>query len=110
MAKLEIRLMGRFAVVSETGPIELKDRPAQLLAYLALTGGRAIPRTRAADALWGTDATMAYARDDGWVWAFVAVDHYTAEAWATVARRGDRFAATEPICRCHPPAVRGDRS
>lgn len=47
--------------------------------------------------LWGTDATMAYTRDDGWVWAFIAVDHHTAEAWATVARRGDRFAALEPI-------------
>ncbi len=40
---------------------------------------------------------MAHTRDDGWVWAFVAVDHFTAEAWATVAKRGDRFAATEPI-------------
>lgn len=51
----------------------------------------------APDLLWGTDATMAYTRDDGWVWAFVAVDHFSAEAWATVAKRGDRFAATEPI-------------
>lgn len=51
----------------------------------------------APDRLWGSDATMAYTRDDGWVWAFVAVDHFTAEAWATVAKRGDRFAATEPI-------------
>lgn len=40
---------------------------------------------------------MASTRDDGWVWAFTAVDHYTAEAWATVTKRGDRFAATEPI-------------
>lgn len=47
--------------------------------------------------LWGTDATMAYTFRDGWVWAFVAIDHYTAEAWASVARRGDRFAALEPI-------------
>lgn len=47
--------------------------------------------------LWGTDATMAYTARDGWVWAFVAIDHHTAEAWATVARRGDRFAALEPI-------------
>lgn len=52
MAKLEIHLLGRFAVVSKTGPVDLKARPAQLLAYLALTGGRAIPRTRAAGALW----------------------------------------------------------
>lgn len=47
--------------------------------------------------LWGTDATMAYTRRDGWVWAFAAVDHFTAEAWASVAKRGDRFAACEPI-------------
>jgi transposase InsO family protein len=47
--------------------------------------------------LWGTDATMAYTVRDGWVWAFVAIDHHTAEAWAQVARRGDRFAALEPI-------------
>lgn len=50
-----------------------------------------------ANQLWGTDATMAYTRSDGWVWAFVALDHHTAEAWASVARRGDRFAALEPI-------------
>jgi putative transposase len=47
--------------------------------------------------MWGTDATLAWTRDDGWVWAFVNVDHHTAEAWASVARRGDRFAALEPI-------------
>ncbi len=58
----------------------------------------------APNVLWGTDATMAYTTRDGWVWAFVAVDHYTAEAWATVARRGDRFAALEPIY----DAVRGE--
>lgn len=57
--------------------------------------GTIIPE--APNVLWGTDATMAYTARDGWVWAFVAVDHYTAEAWASVARRGDRFAALEPI-------------
>jgi hypothetical protein len=31
---------------------------------------------------WGTDATMAWTRSDGWVWVFACVDHYTAEAWA----------------------------
>jgi putative transposase len=49
------------------------------------------------NSMWGTDATLAWTRRDGWVWTFVNVDHYTAEAWATVARRGDRFAALEPI-------------
>ncbi|MGH2488551.1 MAG: transposase [Candidatus Limnocylindria bacterium] len=51
----------------------------------------------APNVLWGTDATMAYTSRDGWVWCFVAVDHYSAEAWASVAPRGDRFAALEPI-------------
>jgi putative transposase len=49
------------------------------------------------DLLWGTDATMAYTKGDGWVWAFCCVDHFTAEAWTTVAKRGDRFACLEPI-------------
>ena len=57
--------------------------------------GTIIPE--APDVLWGTDATMAYTARDGWVWCFIATDHYTAEAWACVARRGDRFAALEPI-------------
>lgn len=49
------------------------------------------------DLLWGTDATMAYTKRDGWVWAFCLIDHFTAEAWTTVAKRGDRFACLEPI-------------
>jgi HTH-like domain len=46
---------------------------------------------------WGTDATMAWTRVDGWVWVFVCVDHYTAEAWTHVAKVGDRFAALQPV-------------
>jgi transposase InsO family protein len=46
---------------------------------------------------WGTDATMAWTRTDGWVWVFACVDHYTAEAWAHVAKIGDRFAALQPV-------------
>jgi hypothetical protein len=46
---------------------------------------------------WGTDATMARTRADGWVWVFACVDHYTAEAWAHVAKVGDRFAALQPV-------------
>ena len=57
--------------------------------------GTIIPE--APNLLWGTDATMAYTRNDGWVWAFIAVDHFTAEAWASVAKRGDRFACLEPV-------------
>jgi putative transposase len=51
----------------------------------------------APDLLWGTDATMAWTKKDGWVWAFCCVDHFTAEAWASVAKPGDRFACLEPI-------------
>ena len=46
---------------------------------------------------WGTDATMAWTVDDGWVWVFDLVDHYTAEAWAHVTKVGDRFAALQPV-------------
>jgi putative transposase len=46
---------------------------------------------------WGTDATMAWTRTDGWVWVFACVDHSTAEAWAYVAKVGDRFAALQPV-------------
>jgi putative transposase len=46
---------------------------------------------------WGTDATMAWTRTDGWVWVFACVDHYTAEAWTHVAKVGDRIAALQPI-------------
>ena len=40
---------------------------------------------------------MAWTRDDGWVWVFCCVDHYTAEAWAHVAKVGDRHAALQPV-------------
>jgi hypothetical protein len=46
---------------------------------------------------WGTDATMAWTRVDGWVWVFACIDHDTAEAWAQVATVGDRFAALQPV-------------
>ena len=46
---------------------------------------------------WGTDATMAWTRADGWVWVFVCLDHDTAEAWTHVAKVGDRFAALPPV-------------
>jgi putative transposase len=46
---------------------------------------------------WGTDATMAWTRSDGWVWVFACIDHYSAEAWTHVAKIGDRFAALQPV-------------
>jgi putative transposase len=68
------------------------------------TRGRRKPRPHdgtivpdAPDVMWGTDATMAYTTEDGWVWLFAAIDHYTAEAWTHLAARGDRFAALQPV-------------
>jgi putative transposase len=60
--------------------------------------------------LWGTDATVAYTRKDGCVWVFVAVDHHTAEGWAGVAKRGDRFACLEPIYDAVPDPFGANRA
>jgi putative transposase len=57
--------------------------------------GRVI--TDAPNVRWGTDATMAWTREDGWVWVFILIDHYTDEAWAHVAKVGNRFAALQPV-------------
>ena len=48
--------------------------------------------------LWGTDATRCYTKEDGWCWFFVAVDHCVTDVvgWH-VAKKGDRWAALEPI-------------
>jgi transposase InsO family protein len=46
---------------------------------------------------WGTDATMAWTRLDGWVWVFACVDHWSAESWTHVAKVGDRIAALQPV-------------
>jgi putative transposase len=57
--------------------------------------GRVI--TDAPNLRWGTDATMAWTKTDGWVWVFVLVDHHTDEAWTHVAKVGNRFAALQPV-------------
>ena len=53
--------------------------------------------TDAPNLRWGTDATMAWTRSDGWGWVFVLLDHHTDEAWAHVAKVGNRFAALQPV-------------
>ncbi len=53
--------------------------------------------TDAPNIRWGTDATMAWTKNDGWVWVFALLDHHTDEAWAHVAKVGDRFAALQPV-------------
>jgi putative transposase len=54
--------------------------------------------TTTLDALWGTDATRFYTRREGWCWFFGAIDHCAEDivGWH-VAKRGDRWAALEPI-------------
>jgi hypothetical protein len=41
----------------------------------------------------GTEATIAWTKENGWVWVFALLDHQTDEAWAHVAKIGNRFAA-----------------
>ena len=54
--------------------------------------------TDAPNELWGTDATRFYTKDDGWCWFFAAIDHCVTDVvgWH-VAKKGDRWAALEPI-------------
>lgn len=54
--------------------------------------------TAAPNVMWGTDGARVFTIDDGWVWIFSAVDHWSAECvgWH-VTKVGDRFAALEPI-------------
>ncbi len=53
--------------------------------------------TDAPDVMWGTDG-MRVETVEGWVWIFVAVEHWNGEVmgWHVTAK-GDRFAALEPL-------------
>jgi transposase InsO family protein len=55
-------------------------------------------RTEKPNELWGADATRFYTRKEGWCWFFGAIDHCSEDivGWH-VAKRGDRWAALEPI-------------
>ena len=59
-------------------------------------GGRI--RTERPDELWGTDAARFRTRVEGWCWFFGAVDHCVTDVvgWH-VAKKGDRWAALEPV-------------
>jgi putative transposase len=56
--------------------------------------------TTAPNVVWGTDGAKVYTRDEGWVWIFVAVEHWNAECvgWH-VTKRGDRYAALDPLAQ-----------
>jgi len=48
--------------------------------------------------MWGTDGTKVMTVEEGNAWIFAAIDHYNSECvgWH-VCKKGDRFAALEPI-------------
>jgi transposase InsO family protein len=54
--------------------------------------------TEAPNVMWGTDGTKVFTLDDGYVWVFSAVEHWSAECvgWHVV-KHGTRYAALEPI-------------
>jgi putative transposase len=54
--------------------------------------------TDAPNVMWGSDGTKIWTIEDGWVWVFSIADHWNTEClgWH-VAKKGDRFAAYEPI-------------
>jgi putative transposase len=56
--------------------------------------------TDAPNVMWGADGTRFFTEQEGWCWLFTAVDHHTSEVVGHyVTKRGDRFAALEPITR-----------
>ncbi len=54
--------------------------------------------TQAPNVMWGTDGARVFTVEDGWVWLFVAVEHWNVECMGWhVCKQGTRFAALEPI-------------
>ena len=55
-------------------------------------------QTERPDEFWGTDASRFWTKAEGWCWFFAAVDHCTSDvAGWHVAKKGDRWAALEPV-------------
>jgi len=54
--------------------------------------------TKNPNEMWGTDGTRVFTLKDGYAWIFNAVEHWNGECVGVhVSKRGDRFAAMEPI-------------
>lgn len=54
--------------------------------------------TSAPNLLWGTDGFRVQTVDEGWVWGFIAVDHFNSECVGFhVCKEGTRFNALEPL-------------
>ena len=56
--------------------------------------------TDAPNLRWATDGAKVWTSHDGWLWVFTAVEHWNGELLGHhVCKRGDRFAAYEPIAQ-----------
>lgn len=54
--------------------------------------------TEAPNVMWGTDGARVLTARDGYVWLFIAVEHWNFECMGWhVSKIGDRFAALEPL-------------
>ena len=54
--------------------------------------------TDAPNVVWGTDGFRVQTVDEGWVWGFIAVDHFNSECVGHhVCKEGSRFNALEPL-------------
>ena len=79
-----------------TEAIETAEESARILDSLGPArpgSGRRIG-AHAPNLMWGTDGVRVFTVDDGWGWIFTAVEHWNA---GPVCKRGDRFAALQPI-------------
>lgn len=56
--------------------------------------------TDAPNVMWGSDGTKVKTVDNGWVWIFSVAEHWNTEClgWH-VCKKGDRFAALEPVAQ-----------
>lgn len=56
--------------------------------------------TDAPNVRWATDGAKIWTSDDGWLWLFLAIEHWNGECLGHhVCKRGDRFAAYEPVAQ-----------
>lgn len=56
--------------------------------------------TDAPNLRWATDGSKVWTVDQGWLWLFAVVEHWNGECLGHhVRKRGDRFAAYEPVAQ-----------
>lgn len=56
--------------------------------------------TDAPNVRWATDGAKVWTSDDGWLWTFIAIEHWNGECLGHhVCKHGDRFAAYEPVAQ-----------